>query len=189
MANNEGTGGRPARDGVPFQWDRLVAGWIGRCRERMMGLATRMMHDADEAEDIVQNASIAALEAVRADPAKADSVRRPGEWLAGIVRKKALQEQRNAALRKRLREENRLAICTYIFPGEDEWQVDRLVQRVVDAAPRELTPRESEVIAMALDGMADDGIAKEMGISPVTVRVHRAAALRKLRAAYRGWAD
>ncbi len=44
MANNEGTGGRPARDGVPFQWDRVVTGWIGRCRERMYG--TRDPDDA-----------------------------------------------------------------------------------------------------------------------------------------------
>lgn len=50
-----------------------------------MGLATRMMHDADEAEDIVQNASIAAIEAVRADPAKAERVRRPSAQAAGGV--------------------------------------------------------------------------------------------------------
>ncbi len=124
------------------------------------------------------------LGAVRADPGLAERLKNPCEWLMGFVRNVALQELRKQARRPRLRKRNQITICEYLFPEEDGWQVDRLVQRILDVAPQELTKRELEVITLALDGMSNAEIAKELGISPVTVRVHRSAALRKLRVAY-----
>ncbi len=45
-----------------------------------------------------------------------------------------------------------------------------------------LTPRESEVMSMAVSGMMNKQIAGRMGISEVTVKIHRGQAMRKMKA-------
>jgi RNA polymerase sigma factor (sigma-70 family) len=44
-----------------------------------------------------------------------------------------------------------------------------------------LTPREREVLALATAGMMNKLIAAELGVSEVTVKVHRSNVMRKLR--------
>ncbi len=45
-----------------------------------------------------------------------------------------------------------------------------------------LTPRESEVMGMAVSGLLNKQIAAEIGISEVTVKIHRGQAMRKMKA-------
>jgi len=45
-----------------------------------------------------------------------------------------------------------------------------------------LTPREAEVMGMAVSGLLNKQIAGEIGISEVTVKIHRGQAMRKMRA-------
>ncbi|MGX0136445.1 FixJ family two-component response regulator [Cupriavidus metallidurans] len=45
-----------------------------------------------------------------------------------------------------------------------------------------LTPRESEVMGLAVTGLLNKQIAGEIGISEVTVKIHRGQAMRKMRA-------
>lgn len=45
-----------------------------------------------------------------------------------------------------------------------------------------LTPRESEVMGLVTSGLLNRQIAEKMGISEVTVKIHRGQAMRKMRA-------
>ncbi|XQU71733.1 Response regulator [Cupriavidus sp. H18C1] len=45
-----------------------------------------------------------------------------------------------------------------------------------------LTPREAEVMGMAVTGLLNKQIAAEIGISEVTVKIHRGQAMRKMKA-------
>ncbi|QOT79337.1 response regulator transcription factor [Cupriavidus basilensis] len=45
-----------------------------------------------------------------------------------------------------------------------------------------LTPRESEVMALATSGLMNKQIASRIGISEVTVKIHRGQAMRKMKA-------
>ncbi|MCG5258631.1 response regulator transcription factor [Cupriavidus gilardii] len=45
-----------------------------------------------------------------------------------------------------------------------------------------LTPREAEVMGLAVTGLLNKQIAAEIGISEVTVKIHRGQAMRKMRA-------
>lgn len=45
-----------------------------------------------------------------------------------------------------------------------------------------LTPRESEVMALAASGLMNKQIASRIGISEVTVKIHRGQAMRKMKA-------
>lgn len=53
------------------------------------------------------------------------------------------------------------------------------LQHPADAA-RSLSPREREVVAHLAQGLSSKEIARELGISPRTVEMHRARLLRKL---------
>ncbi|MGT2493700.1 response regulator transcription factor [Cupriavidus basilensis] len=54
--------------------------------------------------------------------------------------------------------------------------------QVLRASFQTLTPRESEVMALAVTGLMNKQIAGEMGISEVTVKIHRGQAMRKMNA-------
>jgi FixJ family two-component response regulator len=45
-----------------------------------------------------------------------------------------------------------------------------------------LTPREQEVIALVTTGLMNKQVAAEMGVSEITVKVHRGNAMRKMKA-------
>ena len=47
---------------------------------------------------------------------------------------------------------------------------------------RTLTPREEEVMAMVVSGMMNKQIAGKLGLSEITVKVHRASIMRKMNA-------
>jgi RNA polymerase sigma factor (sigma-70 family) len=61
----------------------------------------------------------------------------------------------------------------------------RLQERLVAGIRQtydELTPREREVISLVADGLLNKQIADRLGLSEVTVKIHRAQAMRKLKA-------
>jgi FixJ family two-component response regulator len=45
-----------------------------------------------------------------------------------------------------------------------------------------LTPREQEVIGFVTAGLMNKQVAAEMGVSEITVKVHRGNAMRKMKA-------
>ncbi|MGO4762870.1 response regulator [Cupriavidus sp. 2KB_3] len=67
----------------------------------------------------------------------------------------------------------------------DKDRIRRLGLRQVEtlrANYEALTPRETEVMTLAVSGLLNKQIASEIGISEVTVKIHRGQAMRKMRA-------
>ncbi|CAG2135019.1 Response regulator protein TmoT [compost metagenome] len=67
----------------------------------------------------------------------------------------------------------------------DKDRIRRLGMRQVEALRANyeaLTPRETEVMTLAVSGLLNKQIASEIGISEVTVKIHRGQAMRKMRA-------
>lgn len=64
---------------------------------RLLGQARRRVRHPPEAEDLLQDALLIALEAGRGDLTRADNRR----WFAGVVRNRALLDARGAARRRR----------------------------------------------------------------------------------------
>jgi len=54
--------------------------------------------------------------------------------------------------------------------------------RDIERRQSRLTPRESEVVDLVVDGMTSREIANRLGVSPKTVHVHRSEAMSKLEA-------
>jgi len=59
---------------------------------------------------------------------------------------------------------------------------DRLARDAVLDAARGLTPREHEVMELVVEGLLNKQIAGKLGISEVTVKLHRASVMRKMQA-------
>lgn len=67
----------------------------------------------------------------------------------------------------------------------DKDRARRQGMRQVEAIRRHyatLTPREAEVMGLAVTGLLNKQIAAEIGISEVTVKIHRGQAMRKMKA-------
>ena len=161
-----------------------MAGWVVECRGRMEALARHLVDDPDLADDMVQEAVIAAIESGRADPEHVANVRDPCGWLVGIVRYVALQWLRKVARRSRLLSRNELEIYEMLFPemeDDSDWDVDRLGQQVLDMGPKQLTHKQLAVVKLILDGKTDAEIAEALNITPTTVRSHRSGSIRRLR--------
>ncbi|AQV97906.1 DNA-binding response regulator [Cupriavidus necator] len=67
---------------------------------------------------------------------------------------------------------------------EKDRQRRQAMNRIDDirASYATLSPRESEVMGMAASGLLNKQIASEIGISEVTVKIHRGQAMRKMKA-------
>ena len=159
-----------------------VADWAERWWGVMARVAARLLEDRDAAEDAVQRAFMRALSLARSDPHEVERIRNPGAWMAEITRKQAVGVLRTEARRRELRRNNGDEIRDNLFPvpGAERDENPRSEQ-ALEAATRVLTQRQLEVFLLAWDGMADEEIARRLGLKRGTVRRHRTAAIRKLR--------
>lgn len=137
----------------------------------LRGLARGLVRDADLAEDLAQEAALAALE--RPNPGHRG-------WLAGVLRRRALERERGEA--RRLRRERRVA------RGENATSASELVEEVatqravVDAVLRLEEPYREAVLLRFYEDLPPRRIAQRTRVPVNTVKSRLQRALGKLRA-------
>ena len=123
---------------------------------KLCTIARRITHDADEAEDIVQEAFIAAFLAGHTDFESSDTRR----WLVGTVQNKALMAVRGA-VRRRVRESHWHDTREDTSDGDSQETL---------GLPSTLTPPLRAVAALALSGHNRKEIAYLLNLTDVALR-------------------
>lgn len=141
--------------------------------EELLGTARRHTRLAHEAEDLVQTALLAALEAGRADLSSAPN----RLWLHGVIRNQARMKARSA-VRRKARE------AGYTHPAADE-ETASSRQGAVFAWVRSLPASLRPVAALALTGHTRAEIRSALGIPDTALR-QRLLMLRRAAAAQGG---
>lgn len=126
--------------------------------------ARRLVHRAGDADDLLQDTLVAALEAGRDDPA----------WMHGVMRKLAAMQARTA-VRRRQRE-----AAVALVPGDDPSTTTLPVE--ASSRLRELLasmpPAARRVAVLALHGLAAEEIRWILGVSDTAFR-QRLTSIRK----------
>ena len=84
-------------------------------------------------------------------------------------------------LTKPLRQQEMIQAVTRALAVDRKRRADEKTVADLRSLYESLTPREREVLALATAGMMNKLIAAELGVSEVTVKVHRSNVMRKLR--------
>lgn len=145
-----------------------------RHREWALRLARRLVRDADRADDVVQQALLAAL--VR-PPARLDLAR---PWLARVVRSWAARTERSRA--RRDRHEKAAACPDSGRPDDDAVGRADLHRVLVDAVCRLRDPYRSAILLRYFEGLPLKDVAARQGVGLETVRTRVRRALERLRA-------
>jgi RNA polymerase sigma-70 factor (ECF subfamily) len=139
---------------------------VKRHMRSVFAIAYRMVRNQQDAEDIVQDAFIAALAAIQSF----DITRPFAPWIARIVARKAL----NALEKQRVRQSDALSADLSdgrATPYDDAARTQ--VSTRVRAALLRLPPRQRAIVEMVeLEGYSAVDAAQLLGISPATARWH-----------------
>jgi len=143
--------------------------------------ALREVNDADEAEDICQDAMILALERIR----QCREPERFGGWLLTIVRNRARSHTRREALRATVPMGAEPMGSAPVDPARAAARSE--LSTHLDLALGGLTPiQRSVLVRYDLEGWTHREIAEELGISPVGSRFHLHVARKALKARLSG---
>jgi len=137
---------------------------------QLLAQARRLTRRADEAEDLVQDTLLAALEAGRDDPA----------WLSGVLRNLAAMSARTA-VRRRRREDSAVREAAIRSAPSDE-SVDSHETLIRTRLLQGLPPAARRVAALALHGLSADEIRWILAIEPTAFRQRLTRIRRALQA-------
>jgi FixJ family two-component response regulator len=84
-------------------------------------------------------------------------------------------------LTKPLRHQEMIHAVTRALAADQKRRADEKIVSDLRLLYESLTPREREVLALAAAGMMNKLIAEELGVSEITVKVHRSNVMRKMR--------
>lgn len=162
-----------SRQGDAAAFDQLVR----RHLRRALAVAGAILRDPMDAEDVVQDAFVKALERLEEcrDPSKFSA------WLGQIVRRRAL----NALDARRVRKAEALEPETAASSSNPALETERRALRAeLEAALATLTePQRTVVLLHDLEGWPHKEIAATIGSSEVMSRQHLFTARKRLRAA------
>ena len=85
-------------------------------------------------------------------------------------------------LTKPFRDQHMLDTVSAALQRDDELRAQERLVADIQSKYETLTPREKEVVALVVEGLMNKQIADRMGLSEVTVKIHRAQAMRKMEA-------
>jgi RNA polymerase sigma-70 factor (ECF subfamily) len=140
----------------------------------LKSLATRLANDHDDADDLTQEALIAAWQR------QPDTTRPIRGWLTKVVRDVARMKHRSD---RRRTARDSLVDDAQASAGPDELLAQlRLQRRLVDLVMELDEPYRSTIIARFVEGRTSASIAKSLGIPGGTVRKRLHEALSRLRA-------
>jgi RNA polymerase sigma-70 factor, ECF subfamily len=160
-------------------FDLLVRRYLPRARV----IARRLMQDPDDADDLVQDAFLRALEKI----GSFDVGRAFEPWFTRLLVNLGLDHRRKQRVRRTDPHDPEL------LAGRSSPQADsersELRQSLNDAL-RKLPDRQRLIVTMfEIDGHSTEEVARMLDVSPVTVRWHLHQARRTLRHALKGWVE
>lgn len=94
----------------------MVGEWVDRHRDTLVMVAMRRVRDGDEAEDVVQDATITAMALVRSDPERLREIDDPRGWLVGITLNIARNTWKTRCRREGIRRKRQSEIREELFP-------------------------------------------------------------------------
>lgn len=154
-------------------FERLVSGYVRRARV----IARRLMQDPDDADDLVQDAFLRALQKID----NVDPERPFGPWFFRVLVNAGNDAHRRRAVRRTEPEQPDVP-SSASSPLHDTERAE--IRDRFAAALAELPPRQRAIVwSFEVDGLSTDEIAAELGVAQVTVRWHLHHGRRALRRA------
>jgi RNA polymerase sigma-70 factor, ECF subfamily len=165
------------QDGDSEAFDILVRKYLPRARV----IARRLMQDPDDADDLVQDAFLRALERI----SSFDVSRAFEPWFIRLLVNRGLDLRRKQAVRRTESYDPEL------FPGgarADREAEQSELRSSLTRALAALPDRQRLIVSLVeIDGHSTEEIAGMLNVSQVTVRWHLHQARRALREALKGW--
>lgn len=160
-------------------FDALVRRYLPRARV----VARRLMHDPDDADDLVQDAFLRALEKI----ATFDVTRAFEPWFTRLLVNLGLDQRRKQTVRRTERHDPE----TFAGAASPHREAERTeLRESLSQALERLPERQRLIVSLfEIDGLSTEEVASMLKVSQVTVRWHLHQARRTLREALKGWAE
>jgi RNA polymerase sigma-70 factor, ECF subfamily len=160
-------------------FDVLVQRYLPQARV----LARRLMHDPDDADDLVQDAFLRALERI----ATFDVSRAFGPWFSRLLINTGIDQRRKQTVRK-TESHDPETFAGVSSPHRDAERAE--LRHSLEDAMRRLPARQRLIVSLfEIDGYSTEEVAGMLNVSQVTIRWHLHQARRTLRDALKGWME
>jgi RNA polymerase sigma-70 factor (ECF subfamily) len=146
-------------------------------------LARRLMHDPEDAEDLVQDAFLRALERI----ATFDVSRAFGPWFNRLLINTGIDQRRKQTVRQ-TESHDPETFAGSSSPHRDAERAE--LRQSLEDALRRLPARQRLIVSLfEIDGYSTEEVARMLDVSQVTIRWHLHQARRTLREALKGWME
>jgi RNA polymerase sigma-70 factor (ECF subfamily) len=160
-------------------FDSLVRRHLARARV----VARRLMQDPDDADDLVQDAFLRALEKI----GTFDLERAFEPWFMRLLVNLGLDLRRKRSVRRTDAHDPETLVGGGPGPDKDVERTE--LQQALREALEKLPPRQRMIVSLfEIDGLTTEEVASMVSVSQVTVRWHLHQARRTLRESLQGWA-
>lgn len=167
------------QDGDADAFDLLVRRHLGRARL----MARRIMHDPDDADDLVQDAFLRALDRI----GTFDVARAFGPWFTRLLVNLGLDQRRKQKVR-RTEPQDPESFAGGASPDRDVERAE--LKDSLGKALAGLPDRQRLIVTLfEIDGHSTEEVAAMLEVSQVTIRWHLHQARRTLREVLKGWAE
>jgi RNA polymerase sigma-70 factor (ECF subfamily) len=167
------------QDGDADAFDLLVRRHLSRARL----VARRLMQDPDDADDLVQDAFLRALDRI----ATFDATRAFGPWFTRLLVNLGLDQRRKQKVR-RTEPHDPESFAGGVSPDRELERAE--LKDSLGKALEALPDRQRLIVTLfEIDGHSTEEVAAMLEVSQVTIRWHLHQARRTLREALKGWVE